>query len=301
VTARRSVTFTLFVGLVAGFATTAKAEEPTKQQCIAANENAQSLRQARKLRATRDQLLICISKACPGPVRDDCTERLSEVDKATPSIVFSAKGADGNDLAAVKVTIDGALLLERLDGSAVAVEPGEHSFELTTKGAVAITRKLLIGEGVKGRSETVTFVPAPATIAPAPVVAASTPTAPPATVPDKPANGSNTGSRRTIAYVLGGAGVIGIGIGSVLGLVAKSTYDSAVKSCDKQFSCNGDGYSGGQDAHTQATISTVAFIAGGALLAGGVIVYLTAPKDGAVNVQTTAGAGQLGLRVGGAW
>ena len=48
-----------------------------------------------------------------------------------------------------------------------------------------------------------------------------------------------------------------------------------------------------------ALIGAACFAA--ALVAGGVVLYLTAPKHGDVSVQTTAGAGSFGLRVGGSF
>jgi hypothetical protein len=58
------------------------------------------------------------------------------------------------------------------------------------------------------------------------------------------------------------------------------------------------------DAKSQATISTVGFIAGGVVLAAGVVVYLTAPKARpatAIRLMPAVGMGEVGLRVGGAW
>jgi hypothetical protein len=47
-------------------------------------------------------------------VRDDCTRRLDELDKAQPTIVFEAKDGAGRDLTAVQVTVDGKPLVESL-------------------------------------------------------------------------------------------------------------------------------------------------------------------------------------------
>ena len=54
-------------------------------------------------------------------------------------------------------------------------------------------------------------------------------------------------------------------------------------------------------AHTQAQVSTVTFVLGAALLAGGVALFLTAPKDGAVSVQPSLGPSTAGIRLGGSW
>src|SRR5580698_10702647 len=99
----------------------ARAADPTKQECVEANDAAQDLRQSGKLRQAREKLAICASASCPSVVRDDCMQRLAELDSAMPQVVFSARDASGNDLVDVKVTIDGAPLVDRLDGSSVKV------------------------------------------------------------------------------------------------------------------------------------------------------------------------------------
>lgn len=300
--ARAALIGSLWLALVTNANAADPPANPTKQQCIAANETAQSLRQAGQLRATREQLLLCVAKTCPGLVREDCAQRLNEVENATPTVVFIAKGSDGSDLVAVQVKMDGALLVDHLDGSAISVEPGEHAFELSAAGYPNVTKKLVMHEGAKGRSETVTFAsPSPATRAPVAFIApTSSTTASPDATPDAVSSTKGNG-QRLVAYVLGGAGIVGVGVGAVFGLVANSTYHGATDHCPTSSTCDSDGISGGHDAHTQATISTVAFVAGGALLAGGVVLYLTAPKHGSLSVQTAAGQGSYGLRLGGSF
>jgi hypothetical protein len=64
------------------FASPAAADAPTKQECVAANEAAQDLRRAGKLREAREKLAVCLDEGCPKAVRDDCAQRRDEVDKA---------------------------------------------------------------------------------------------------------------------------------------------------------------------------------------------------------------------------
>jgi hypothetical protein len=282
-------------------------DPPTKDQCITANENGQTLRQGGKLREARAQLLVCVDPRCPDLVRDDCSERLNELDRSIPTIVFSAKGAADADLAAVKVTMDGAPFTERLDGSPIAVDPGEHTFEFTAEGFPPQKRVLVIGEGAKGRREEISLAPE----APVPVVppVEPQPIAPP---PLPPPNGDG---QRLISYVLGGAGVVALGLGAYFGLSAQSKYDESSPHCPMASgSCDPEGVELGKDAHSLATASTIGFIAGGALLAGGVALFFTAPPSSApspspssarawrsVNLRPTASASGAGLGIGGAW
>lgn len=286
------------VGLaLLGFAVDARAEDPTKEQCISANEDAQTLRQKGHLQAARSQLLVCVRTSCPTAVRDDCAQRLNDIENAIPTIVFTAKGANDVDLSDVKVTMNGVTVATRLDGAALNVEPGEHSFEFTTPGYPPVTRTLVLREGVKRRQEQIAFAPV---VVPgeSPQAAATAPLAP-ATAGQPQTEASGDG-RRTVAYVLGGAGVVALGLGAFFGLKAKSTYDDSKTDCTNNL-CGAKGVEGGKDASTQAAVSTISFIAGGALLASGIVLFVTAPKDGGVTVQPTVGTAGAGLRLGATW
>ena len=108
--------------------------DPTKDECINANESAQALRAAGKLRDAKDELTLCVAQSCPGAVRDDCSERLSEVLKALPTVVFAVRSAAGADVSAVRVKVDGVLLTAKLDGRAIPIDPGQHSFVFEARG-----------------------------------------------------------------------------------------------------------------------------------------------------------------------
>jgi hypothetical protein len=103
----------------------------TKDQCIDANTQAQSLRRDGKFAAARAQLQACGATACPGLIRDDCARRMDELDRAQPTILFEVKDGSGRDLDAVQVTVDGQPLAERLTGTAFRIDPGSHSFTFT--------------------------------------------------------------------------------------------------------------------------------------------------------------------------
>ena len=120
----------------------AAAADPTKEQCIAANDHAQEFRQAGKLSKAREQLVLCVAQSCPGPVREDCAQRLDEVDKAMPTIVFVVKDASGNDVSGVSVTMDGQPLAAKLTGAAVAVDPGSITSHSRRQACRRLTRLL---------------------------------------------------------------------------------------------------------------------------------------------------------------
>jgi hypothetical protein len=274
---------------------TASAAEPTKDQCIDANEGAQTLRKNERLREAEQRLLVCVAASCPGVVRDDCAQRLTEVRAATPTIVFIVKDDADQDLSDVRVTMDGQVLAEKLDGTAIAIDPGQHRFVFESAGRNPEEKALVIREGEKDRHERIILTAAGAAAA-APVPDATVEGGPAAT-PTSPGK-----SQRVAGVVVGGVGVAGIALGSVFGIVAKSTYNGAVATCRNGVltDCTQPGVDQNKSAHDQATISTVAFIAGGALLGAGVLVFFTAPKA-AVTVSPSVGLGTAGLDVRGAW
>ena len=102
-------------------------------------------------------------------------------------------------------------------------------------------------------------------------------------------------TRRTAGFVIGGAGILGLGVGVVLSLVSKSVYDPSASHCNAASECDAEGFKMRTDAIRLADGSTVALIAGGVLLAGGVTLWLTAPRGAS---PTKAGTGRTSLVVG---
>lgn len=85
------------------------------------------------------------------------------------------------------------------------------------------------------------------------------------------------------AGLVAGGVVMGIGVGTIVGLGARSTYDEARMLCGADLKCGTPAtFERGQhlvsSARMQAAVSTVAVAAGGAAVVTGLIVWLTAPK-----------------------
>jgi hypothetical protein len=293
------------IGALLSWATSAAAD-PTKDECIAANESAQDLRQAGKLREAREKLTVCLAASCPRLLRSDCAQRVSELDAATPTVVFEAKDGAGNDLSAVRVTVDGQPFAQRLDGRPLPANPGEHRFEFEADGRSKTEKTLVLREGEKNRREPVALGKLHAeAVSVAPARASEAPPNHQVSTEGAPSHGS---VERGAGIAVGGAGVVGLLVGSVLGLVSKSTYDHALSSeCGTAVgfadpkTCTRAGYNDVQSAHGQATAATVGFVAGAALLGGGAYLYFAAPKGDDVTVGATAGAGSVGLTVHGRW
>ncbi len=97
-------------------------------------------------------------------------------------------------------------------------------------------------------------------------------------------DGKRGDGQRTAGLVIGGVGIVGVIVGSVFGVIAISKGKEADKECapPDRTSCTMKGVEAGDAQKTSGNVSTIAFIAGGALLAGGAVLYLTAPSGSTV-------------------
>ncbi len=189
-----------------------------KQACVSAYQDAQSLRKDDKLRAAKEQLVRCASDACPAVLSRDCVQWLREVDDALPSVVLTVSGPDGNEAVDVHVTLDGAPLVDRLDGHAVAIDPGVHTLTFTIAGTDPYEQRVVIREGEKLRPIAVTF--------PRSTSATPPPPPPPTSVAQRPIP--------TVVYPFAAIGVLGLAGFSVFalhGLSQKSTLDQCRPNC----------------------------------------------------------------------
>jgi hypothetical protein len=270
--------------------------KPSKNQCVDADTQAQDLRRDGKLLGAREVLRVCTDAACPRLVREDCTQRLDELSRALPSLIFSAKDGAGRDLSAVTVTIDGKPWVDHLDGSALDVDPGEHTFGFEAAGLPPATLKLLLREGERGRHAEVVIGPvaAPLTSAPSQDGATNGDAAAKDAEPDASSSG---GTQRVVAWTALGLGAAGVVVGSVFGLKSKAKHDDA-KACGTTCP-DVPSHDANQDALKFGNISTVAFIVGAVGIASGVTLWLTAKPSQASSsssAQVGVGLGSLQFR-----
>lgn len=267
-------------------ASTAAAAHADVAACVDASEKSLALRKAGQLHAALQQLATCADASCPDEVKSECSRRIAEIDAAMPTLILAAKDGAGNDLYDVKVTMDGAPLASTLDGRSIAIDPGEHTFTFETPGQAPVEKKWVLNEGEKDRREFVTIGPP----APAPQSTLS------GAVEQPPAPPSFWTTQRTLAVITGGLGVVGVGLGAWFGGFAVSAQNREKSDCPAA-GCSG--YAQAQEdystAKTDATASTVSFIAGAALVAAGAVLWLTAPAP--VRVAPVVGTSAVGLTV----
>jgi len=150
-------------------------------------------------------------------------------------------------------------------GSTLPIDPGEHTLTASAPGKKPWSTR------VSATASSVATVSVPAL--------ENDPAAPGTDVaPDgKPSDGT---ALRTVGYSMGGIGIIGLAGGTVSGLSAISKNDRSKEVCPSSGICADEGArSTNDDARSAATVSTIAFVAGGALLAGGIALVLLAPSS----------------------
>jgi hypothetical protein len=236
------------------------------QQCLAANDSAQDLRKAGKLHAAREKLALCLAASCPGPVRADCSERLTEIGRAMPSVVLDVKDAGGNDVSAVRVTLDGEKIADRVNGAAIEVDPGEHRFVFVAEGAPSVEKIVIAKEGDKERRVDV-------------VVAQG-------------ASAQSMGRTSTSAWLVGPLVVAGIGVAALIGsgvMYAVSASDaSTVENTDGcvlmggAYHCNASASamstaSQGQSLYTASLVALG--VGAGLVVLGGVWMLVARPHS----------------------
>jgi hypothetical protein len=192
---------------------------------------------AKDLMAAKAQLLVCNQDSCPGPVAEDCARWLSELQSEQPSVVFVARDAQGQDTPEVRVWMDGALLLERLDGHAVLVNPGEHRFRFEWPGGQSTESRVVMHAGERARR-----------------VEAAAPSAvsTPAVTPPE-------GGLPTAAWVLWGGGVLAGGAFAVLAISGRSRESELAQRC--AGSCAAEEVSGLRRQYIAADVALITALA----------------------------------------
>jgi hypothetical protein len=244
-----------------GWSAGARAQDATA--CKAAFERADVLLHAdapHRLLETRDELRVCASPSCRPWMVDECTRELRDVEARIPTVVLVARDDRGADVPDVAVTAGGALLLERLDGRAVEVDPGEHLFAFTAPDGRRVERRAVVREGERAQIVSAVFG-SPRSHVEAPAV--------PRARVERRESGAPL---RTLAWIAVGTGAAALAIGAAFGVVALG--DKAAAKCDAEGRCDPGPLA---DARSAATVSTVGFAAGGALLAGGAALLFAAP------------------------
>jgi tetratricopeptide (TPR) repeat protein len=192
---------------------------------------------------------------------------------------------------ALEISRDGEKLGASDLGLAVPLDPGMHTVTATAPHHKTWEKKI----DVSGDGNTVTV-----TVGPLEREDAAAPPPPPEE--GDPGFGYHVGG-----IVVGAAGLIAIGVGSALGLVAAGKLSDSNSNgyCDAQDTCNTIGLDLRQQAKDAALVSTILFIGGGVALAAGITLFVIAPKKKhaatIAHIAPTVGPGFYGFSLGGSF
>jgi hypothetical protein len=204
----------------------------------------------------------------------DAAEREKALEPRLARLVVQiSEKADGLVVLRDKKPVDAALI-----GSAVPVDPGKHTVEAQAPGREPWSTTV----DVPDQPGTVT------TVVP-PLAAARTPGG------GEPPQGttSGLGGRKIAGIVLGSTGLASLIAGGVFGGLALAKTSDSDAHCVQGTPdrCDPDGLAMRRDADVLATVANITLGAGGALVAGGVVLYLTAPSVAAQRPAARPGPG----------
>jgi hypothetical protein len=223
-------------------------------------------------------------------------QRAAALEKTLPTLrVTLPSGAI--DTPGFELRVDGELL-DRFyyRTGIIATKPGAHVVEVTApmrhfRGEVTAAPGMYANVAVHLEHDTCTTPQQPTT-----TVATVAP-------PER------SSPRKTLGLAIAGVGVLGVAVGGVFGAITLDKKSTISALCGgNPGSCAappGSVDSERNAARTDATISTVAFIVGGAALVGGGVLYFTAPSPspsmGSVRVAPSVGSNGGGALVTGAF
>jgi len=238
--------------------------------CISESEAGQRLLLERHFVESRQHLVACGRSQCPAVVLRDCTERLRQAEASMASVVLFAKRVDGSDVSDVRVFVDNASTPYTPTGAAYELNPGVHSFRFERAGGARVVRQLTIAEGSRLQSVVATFDADPAS-------------------PVEPSPSSAWSPRKTLSFVVGGVGVLGLAAGAVFGILASSRWSQEQSDCGGSTTrCShfANALNDYNAANTFGTVSNITLPVGGALLVAGAVLFFTAPPSGAFQGAT---------------
>jgi len=234
---------------------------------------------------------IPLARAAGSKAREDlATQRAKALESRLSLLTIRALGG-GADSEGLDIRRDGVPVLPAELGAPIPVDPGPHTVEAAAPGKQKWSSTVHLSDAQKLEVEV------PALVASAqPKAAAAAAEKPVAAPPAEPAAKSGSG-QRTAAVVVGAVGVVGVGLGTVFGLSASSKWSDAKSGCSAYpYGCSSEALDARSAANSKATISTVAFIAGGVALAGAAVLWFTADSGKEKSVAVGVGPGSAFVR-----
>lgn len=192
-------------------------------------------------------------------------------------------------------------------GVGIPVDPGERHLLATATGYRPYRETLMLTEG-SNTAQIPALVPLPesSTAAPSSPEEGRSQPGHPLGSRDSAGRDHSARAQRTIGMASVGLGAVGVALGTTFGVMALRKNSESEEECRPEDArrCTSEGVALRSDARRAANLSTGSLIAGGALVAGGLAVYLTAPRDRQRHLATltpTVSHRQWGVTLGGRW
>ena len=201
-------------------------------------------------------------------------ERIAAIEARVPRLVLSVPAAARVEGLALQ--LDGAPVRPAAWQTPIPVDPGEHSVQANAPGRRGWRTSFVLQAGSGPNTIEVPVLVADPTAPPMPpaTAAAKPASAPPPPTPP-PDHDDSDSTRRTVGFVVGGAGLVAIGIGTYFGLRAISKRGDSNDECPGE-QCSQTGLDLNEEAQDAATVSNVTFAVGIAAATAGVVLVLTA-------------------------
>jgi hypothetical protein len=212
---------TIAVSLAWGAPAIAAPSGSAVDACVEAYDGAQRLRRDNRLREAETALVRCGQSDCAAELRKDCLPWLEEVRGAIPSIVVDAVDRSGCDLEDARVFVDGLEVRGKLDGTAIALDPGAHEVHVEDRDGARSSQRIVVSLGQKNRHVALSFA-APGVVCGRGATKLG-------------AEGSSPPVKKgvpVLSYVLGSAGLVSLGVSSIFyadGLSTKSDLDDSCR------------------------------------------------------------------------
>jgi hypothetical protein len=159
-----------------------------KDICDRAYQDGQLQQKQKQLIDARKSFSTCVNVCTSGSkaekmAQEDCSNWLSKLD--IPSVVLTSTDGNGTKLTDVSVLIDGRTRVPTLDGKAIEIDPGRHTFVFLSRNGLQKTIEQVVDEGKQAQEVSATFgVPTPVTPQTAPPSGTTAPSA--TTTPARP-------------------------------------------------------------------------------------------------------------------
>jgi hypothetical protein len=190
-------------------------------------------------------------------------KRAADLERRLPHLTvrFAGPAPSGTKIVRNDIELSDASL-----GSALPVDPGTYKIVVTAPGRQPSSTEVVVAEGASPAIDVRAGAPLGGTEMPPPTKA----------------------STHSAAWVVGGIGVAGLGVGAVAGILTLGKKGTVDDNCNADKRCNPTGYDAAQSGKTLGMVTTTGLIVGAIGVGVGAYLLLSGDKAGTAN-SVTAG------------